>query len=104
MSAVAEFLTGPLKLRAFIAGEGLNVEMPYDDPAYIVSSPTRLWLRVTERVLERLAERSIVDDSDAKAVARQHDACLRTACERHVSTHGPGGVRGGPAIIDIGEL
>jgi hypothetical protein len=83
-----------LRLRAYIPGEGLHLEAKYAD--LLLDAPDNdfdLWFRISEAALSALAGRPIVDEVDAKAVARTHDAklinVLKGKLKRHgVSSHG----------------
>jgi transcriptional regulator with XRE-family HTH domain len=84
---ISEAAAGPgvmlrrLRIRAYIPNEGIHFEVRYAD--LDLDAPDNdfdLWFKITEPALATLAGHPIVDESDAKAVARANDArLLRTA-------------------------
>ena len=84
-----------LRLRAYIPGEGLYLEVKYAD--LDLEEPDNdfdLWFKFGDAALAALAGRSIVDEADAKGVARANNAILISVLKEKLARDGlssPGG-------------
>jgi transcriptional regulator with XRE-family HTH domain len=84
-----------LRLRAYIPGEGLHLEVKYAD--LLLEAPDNdfdLWFKIGDAALAALAGRSVVDETDAKAVSRMNNATLVSVLKDKLARNGissPGG-------------
>jgi transcriptional regulator with XRE-family HTH domain len=93
-----------LRLRAYIPGEGLHLEVKYID--LLLKEPDNdfdlcfkvsdfdLWFKISDAALATLAGRPIVDEVDAKAVSRMNNAKLIRGLKEKLARDGlssPGG-------------
>lgn len=93
-------LASPLRLRAYIPGEGLYFEAKYAD--LFLEAPDNyfdLWFKINEAALVVLAGRTIANEGDAKAVARTHNGRLIEALKGYLTKNGVSSPGGGPRTI-----
>ncbi len=84
-----------LRLRAYIPGEGLYLEVRYTD--LLLNPPDNafaLWFKISDAALAALAGRPVVDETDATAVSRANNARLINVLRKKLERNGlssPGG-------------
>jgi transcriptional regulator with XRE-family HTH domain len=98
-------LLSRLRLRAFIPGEGLHFEISHKDLQ--LEEPDNdfdLWFRIDESTLAALAGRGIIDEADAKGIARKNEARLIATVKKWLNSRGLSSIGGRPRVILAKDL
>ena len=89
-----------IRPRAYIPGEGLNLEVNYEDLQLEDGDNNfELWFRLDETTLIALSNRAIVDEADAKSVALKNQHRVIATIKKWLGKHGLKSPGGRPRVI-----
>jgi len=94
-----------LRPRAYLAGEGLHLEVSYHDSN--IEKPDNkfdLWFQLGEAALVVLAGRAVEDQADAKTIARVNETRVRNAIAKWIQERGLSSPGGGPRVLLATDL